>query len=76
LLFSTNKSSKTYLGPLSTYPFVADELLVADGLVGLEIGHGAVWAGAVAEALAAAAVVVATLIVMTKLAVVGATRTL
>ena len=60
----------------STHPFVADELLVADGLVGLQVRDGAVRAGAVAEALTAAAVVIAALVVSPELAVVGAAWTL
>jgi hypothetical protein len=49
---------------------------VADGLVGLQLGHGAVRPRAVAEALAAAAVVVAALVRLPELAVVGAAGTL
>ena len=59
-----------------THPFVADELLVADGLVGLELGGGAGGSEAVAEGLRPAAVVIPTLVPQLEGALVGATGTL
>ena len=59
-----------------THPFVAHELLVADGLVGLEVGVGALRSRAVTEAFSATPVVVTAFVTVTKFAVVGATGTL
>ena len=60
----------------STHPLVADELLVADGLIGLEGGHGAGGGGAVAEADVAAPVVVPALVSRLERALFSAARTL
>ena len=60
----------------STHPLVADELLVAHGLVGLEGGHGAGGGGAVAEADVAAPVVVPALVSRLERALFSAARTL
>ncbi len=49
---------------------------MTDGLVGLEVGVGALRARAVTEALAATPVVVTAFVTVTKFAVVGATWTL
>ena len=59
-----------------TYPLVADVLLVADRLVGLERGHGTGGGGAVAEAEVAAAVVLAALVARLELALLVAARAL
>ena len=59
-----------------THPLVADKLLVADGLVGLEIGHWARRGDAVAEADVAAAVVVPALVPGLQRALFSAARTL
>ena len=59
-----------------THPLVADELLVADGLVGLEIGHWARRGDAVAEADVAAPVVVPALVPGLERALLSAARAL
>ena len=61
---------------MCTHPLVADELLIADGLVGLELGGRAGGAEAVAEGLRPAAVVIPALVPQLEGALVGATGTL
>ncbi len=61
---------------ISTHPFVTDELVVANGLVWLEVGVGALRSRSVTEALTPTPVVVTAFVTMTKFTVICATGTL
>ncbi len=64
------------MNEISTHPFVTDELVVANGLVGLEVGVGALRSGSVTEALTPTPIVVTAFVTVTKFTVVSATGTL